>query len=149
MSSSASGTWTEFSFDDSTWTSVTLGSTSTEVSGAQFFRKTFTGLADMAAYDLRLNYMEGIVAYVNGVEIFRDNLAAGPVSSSTVAAGAYAAYEYRGVMRPGMEVSAAQSVLAVGLFFTTASNPVSFDAFMALLAPSTVGAPWRAGWRRT
>ena len=141
MSSSASGTWTEFSFDDSTWTSVTLGSTSTEVSGAQFFRKTFTGLADMAAYDLRLNYMEGIVAYVNGVEIFRDNLAAGPVSSSTVAAGAYAAYEYRGVMRPGMEVSAAQSVLAVGLFFTTASNPVSFDAFMALLAPSTVGAP--------
>ena len=72
MSSSASGSWTTYSFDDNDWTSVILGSSTSEMTGAQFFRKPFVGLADMAAYDLNLNYMAGIVAYINGVEIFRD-----------------------------------------------------------------------------
>ena len=142
MSSSASGSWTTYSFDDNDWTSVILGSSTSEVTGAQFFRKLFVGLTDMAAYDLHLNYMAGIVAYINGVEIFRDNVAPGPISSSTVATGSYSTYTYRGLMRSGTEVSATQSVLSVALFFpSTASNAVNFDAYMALLAPTTLGAP--------
>ena len=49
MTTGATGTWTQYAFDDNSWTAVTLGS-ATEVSGTQYFRKTFTGLTGMAAY---------------------------------------------------------------------------------------------------
>ena len=65
-SSSVSGNWLEYDYGDSSWAQVTLGSVTETTSGAQYFRKTFTGLANMAAYELSMNYRYGIVAYVNG-----------------------------------------------------------------------------------
>ena len=138
MSTNVSGAWTEVSFQDSTWSSVTLGGTISPVVGTQYFRKSFTGLAEMAAYEVKLNYKCGVVAYINGVEIFRDNMNTGDVSSSTVANGCYSTTDYHGVIRPGPEVATAQSVLAVEIHFTdvTQSNAVDFDSFVAINAPS-------------
>ena len=135
------GTWTQYAFDDNSWTAVTLGS-ATEVSGTQYFRKTFTGLTGMAAYETRLNYRYGVVAYVNGAEVFRDNMPAGEVTASTLAPGGYAEYAYHAFIRPGSEVASEQSVLAVELHFTDLnSHAVDFDAFMALLTPTVQHAP--------
>ena len=50
-SGSVSGTWTEYNFGDSSWTQVTLGSVTESVSGPQYFRKQFSGLSGMAAYE--------------------------------------------------------------------------------------------------
>ena len=50
-SGTISGTWTEYNYADSTWSQVTLGSVTAEVSGPQYFRKTFTGLPNLAAYE--------------------------------------------------------------------------------------------------
>ena len=61
-SGSASTGWTTYSFSDSTWTNAQLGSVTTAVSGTQYFRKPFVGLANMAAYDVRLYYKAGVVA---------------------------------------------------------------------------------------
>ena len=78
-SGSITAGWTAYSFSDSTWTDVELGSVTTSVSGAQYFRKQFVGLSSMAAYDVRLNYKAGVIAYINGAEVYRDNMPAGDV----------------------------------------------------------------------
>ena len=140
MTASASGTWTQYSYDDSTWTSVTLGSVTAPASSTQYYRKTFTGVADMAAYDARFFYHCGIVAYINGVQIFADNMPNTPVTATTPAAGCYSTAAYRAVMRPGSEIQNAETVLAVEIHFTEEASPdVDFNAFLAALAPSVTG----------
>ena len=56
-------TWTAIDHDDSAWTVLTLGSTTEEATGTQYFRKPFTGAAGMAAIELQLWYSSGVVAY--------------------------------------------------------------------------------------
>ena len=47
--------WTTYSFPDTAWTEVTLGSDSIPAaSDFQYFRKQFVGLANIADYDVRL-----------------------------------------------------------------------------------------------
>ena len=134
--SSVDPNWNTLNFSDGSWTTVTLGSASS-VSGTQYFRKTFTGLPNMAAYEVSMNYRYGIIAYVNGVEVYRDYMPDGLVSPSTPSSGGYTEYEYHGFIRPAKEVEA-NSVLAVELHFpTTGSNNVEFDAFVASLASTT------------
>ena len=136
---SASTGWTDYSFEDSSWSEVTLGSVSTSVSaGTQYFRKQFSGIASMAAYDVRLYYKAGVVAYVNGAEVYRDNMPAGDVTSTTAATGEYDELAYHGFIRPGTEVSSSQSILAVELHFVTDQTTVDFNAYLAILAPSVL-----------
>ena len=66
----------------------------------------------MAAFELQLNYRYGVVAYINGVEVYRDNMADGEPTSSTPATGSYTTYTFHGVIRPANEVTVS-SVLAV------------------------------------
>ena len=117
-SGSITNGWTDYSFSDSTWWNATLGSVSSvSVSGNQYFRKQFVGLSDMAAYDVRLLYKAGVIAYINGVEVYRDNMPAGMITSSTAATGEYPELAYRGFIRPGSEVASQQTILAVEIHF--------------------------------
>ena len=100
-SGSITGSWTEYDYYDSSWTPVILGEVTASVSGTQYFRKNFTSLMNMAAYELSMNYRYGIIAYINGTEIYRDNMPDGSVSSTTLASGSYATIGYRSVIRPG------------------------------------------------
>ena len=135
MTSSVSGNWKDYNYSDNDWTSVTLGSVTTTVSGTQYFRKTFTSIANMAAYEAQFNYRCGLIAYLNGVEILRDNMN----DAGTQATGCYASTSYHGIIRPGSEVSSTQSILAIELHFTsTDNNPIDFDTFIALNAPSLI-----------
>ena len=137
-SGSVSGDWTQYNFADSAWSQVTLGSVTTPVSGTQYFRKQYTGLPNMAAYELSLNYRFGVVAYINGNEVYRDNMPEGPVSSSTMATGSYDVISFHKIIRPGAETANSQSILAVELHFTASGqSSVDFDAYLALYA-STV-----------
>lgn len=111
----ASGNWKDFNYSDASWTLITLGSATQTASGTQYFRKTFAGITGMAAIDLQLNYRAGVVAYINGVEVFRDNMPDGAVVDTTPAQGSYAFYAYHGVVRPAYVAEATQAVLAVEL----------------------------------
>ena len=136
MTSLIADDWMDVDFDDDGWNAVTLGSVSA-VSGTQYFRKTFVGLPNMAAYEVSMNYQFGIIAYVNGVEEFRDHMEEGEVTAATPSNGAFESYEYHGFIRPAGEIESL-SVLAVELHFpTTGENAVEFDAFVASLASST------------
>ena len=50
---------------------------------------------------------------MNGVEIYRKNMAPGPVTSSTYATGEYDELMYRGIVRTAVEISGSNKVLAV------------------------------------
>ena len=136
--SSIASDWFAVNFADSNWQQVTLGSVTTAATGTQYFRKQFAGITNMAAYEARFNYRYGIIAYMNGVEIYRDHMAEGAVTPSTTSTDAYDAYEYYGVIRPAGEAESANNVLAVELHFSNpgSENAVDFDAFVASIAPS-------------
>ena len=134
FSNSALGDWKSLSFPDATWTDVTLGGTTTST-GTQYFRRSFDGLPDMAALDVEFKYEMGIVAYLNGVEIYRDNMDVGEVTVDTLASGLFNTIDYRGIVRPST-IAESQSVLAVEIHFTEAnhSETIVFDAFLTFLA---------------
>ena len=135
-SSSIASDWTAVAFADASWQEVS--SNTTTASGSQYFRKHFASIANMAAYELQLNYRYGIVAYVNGVEVFRDHMPEGAVTPATLSDGAFDAYGFYGTIRPAGEIEGADSVLAVELHFPEeGEHAVEFDAYLALLASST------------
>ena len=127
--------WKTLSFNDGEWASVALSSPSLETSGAQYFRKTFTGLADLAAFEARFKFQYGIIAYMNGNEIFRDNMPAGEASPLTSATGSYITLGYRGVIRNGAEMNG-NGVMAVELHFLSDApvTSVSFNCWVAQYA---------------
>ena len=138
-SGSIASDWYAVNFGESGWSAVTLGSVTTPATGSQYFRKSFAGIANMAAYEVELNYKFGMILYVNGVEVFRDHMPDGVVSPSTASYGAYETYGYHGVIRPAAEIEAGNSVLAVELHFPagTTSAAVDFNAYVAAVASST------------
>ena len=93
----------------------------------------------MAAYEVRLYYRFGIVAYINGIEVYRDNMPSGTITTTTLSTGTYAFTEYRSFIRPGNEIDRTISTLAVEVHFPTTSGQsnVNFDAFLAIYASST------------
>ena len=125
-------TWTAVDHDDSEWTTLTLGSTTSEATGTQYFRKSFIGVTGMAAIELQLQYAHGVVAYVNGVEVFRDNMPQGPIASSTPASGSYATSAYRGTIRSSLVAETANSVIAAELHYSESDsrNPIDFNGFL-------------------
>ena len=125
--------WTSYSFADNSWTDVTLGSTTPTALDTQYFRKTFAGSSVMSVMEAQFKYMYGIIAYVNGVEVFRDNMPSGEVTAATPSSGSYTSLDFHGVIRLAEEAASAQAVLAVELHFTAGhSDTINFDAFLAL-----------------
>ena len=92
-------------------------------------------LTNLAAYDLRVFYASGVVAYVNGVEVFRDNMPEGVPTAATLATGSYETADYRGVVRSGMDLLNPNAVIAIEVHFeTTASRSVTFKAALSQLS---------------
>ena len=147
-SNTASGTWKAYEFDDSTWTAVTLGPTcTTTATGVQYYRKTFTGLSNMASIEMQFNYRAGIVAYVNGVEVFRDNMPVGEVTQATLATGSYSNASLRGVIRAA-GIAETQSVVAVELHFLRPTHREQSSSMVSFtMAPRSVRRTLATKWR--
>ena len=107
-SSSEENGWKSSSFDDSTWNIIPRETT---VLGTQYYRIPFIGVPDMAAVDLRFYYSEGIIAYIDGEEIYRDNMVDGEVNTMTPATGSYMSLTYHGIIRQISFVSLHQFLL--------------------------------------
>ncbi|KAK8792628.1 hypothetical protein WA171_002581 [Blastocystis sp. BT1] len=127
--------WKAINYVDSTWTNYEAGGEAVTGQGVQYFRRQFVGVNDMAAFELQLNYRYGVVAYINGAEVYRDNMADGTPSSSTPATGSYTTYSYHGLIRPATDVTAS-SVLAVEVHPVdlTTTAFIQFDGFLSLMA---------------
>jgi len=96
--------WREGSFDDSLWsngvsplgygdnqaTIVSFGPDASDRHVTTYFRRTFT-VDDPSAFEsleLRVRRDDGVVVYLNGTEVLRDNLPEGTITSSTFASSA-------------------------------------------------------------
>ena len=75
--------------------SLTTG-TSISSDSVIYFRRSFTGLSNMAAYESQFYYRDGIIAYLNGYEIYRDNMGTGPILPSSKPISSYSSYSYHG-----------------------------------------------------
>lgn len=127
--------WNLATFNDNEWTSVICGSTTEKTEGTQYFRKVFRGVMGMAAIDAQFKYAHGVVAYVNGMEIFRDNMPEGEVLPETMASGSYSTADYRGVIHPASIAHYSRSILGVELHFTdSVSRIIDFNAFLSFKA---------------
>ena len=137
FSSSVESNWYSRDYPDDSWCVETLGITSKMVAGTQYFRKEFVGLNAMSAYEVSFNYRYGIIGYINGIEIFRDNMPEGEPTTTTKATGGYPSISYRSVIRPGNEVSDERCTLAVALYFISGDViAIHFNAFLSIYASS-------------
>jgi hypothetical protein len=100
------GSWTNRIYDDSAWqtgatpagypqpdgvtfaTVLNFGPVSTNKWISYYFRQSFvvTNLAGITNMALGLNRDDGAVIYLNGTELMRDNMPAGPITNGTFAA---------------------------------------------------------------
>lgn len=127
--------WTVSSFDDANWESVPLGTVPEYRLGTQYFRLRFNPVPNMVAYEVQFFYRYGIVAYIEGLEIWRDNMPQGAISNSTVSTGDYGVLGYHGVIRSARDLPQASTVLAVEIHYATAeSHTIDFDAWLAVYA---------------
>ena len=124
--------WNQKDFVDSEWTELAYEADIPSPSATQFYRFSFTGLSSAAAYEVRFNYRHGIIAYINGLEIYRDNLPSGTIDATTSATGSYETYQYRGVLRNALEAVDA-SVLSVSIHLSESLSETNrtFDAWLA------------------
>lgn len=119
---------------DETW-DTSLSGPYPSTNAPHYFYRIFSGSSFMAAYELRILYRYGVVAYINGIEVYRDNLPVGPILPTTRSATSYVYYQYRGTIRNGYEVSSVNNVLAIEVH-TSSSSSIEFDAWLAMYASS-------------
>lgn len=153
--------WREFDFDDRIWSSgpaqlgygdqdeVTVVPFVFDQNGGKnistYFRHAFraTNTAQVTNLLVRLLRDDGAVVYLNGVELFRDNMPTGIVSHATPALTSIAAPEENTVFFPTNLAPTAllegTNVLAVEIHqYSPASQDISFDLelFVEALPPS-------------
>jgi hypothetical protein len=97
---------------------------------AYYFRRTFevVDLASVTSLSLRLLRDDGAVVYVNGAEVFRNNMPPGPVNSETLALIVAEDSEFRAVRLSPQSLRAGQNLIAVEVHqVNLTSSDVSFD----------------------
>ncbi|MGX7668412.1 T9SS type A sorting domain-containing protein [Flavobacterium pedocola] len=97
--------WTATTFDDASWASgnaqlgygdgdeatvVSYGPSSTNKYITTYFRKTFTltNPTDYVNYTLKVRRDDGVVVYINGTEVYRNNMPTGTIAYNTGASTA-------------------------------------------------------------
>ena len=131
----SSPSWNQYSFNDASWTILTTASANITASTTTYLRRPFAGIPNMAAIDLQFKYQFGIVAYINGREVFRDNIPDGIITSATRSTHSYSQSDYHGIICPAFVAENEESVLAVELHFPDDSQRITpFNALLAFLA---------------
>jgi hypothetical protein len=149
--------WRAPAFDDSGWawgpaqlgygdgdevTTVSYGANSSAKYITTYFRKSFT-VADAAAFtglNLRVLRDDGVVVYLNGTEIYRNNLPTGTISYTTLAPTAISGTEESTTFlssSPGTGVLVTgNNVLAVEIHQQSGtSSDISFDLELTGVTP--------------
>jgi hypothetical protein len=160
-------TWREPDFNDTSWPggpaqlgfgdgdeTTVINTNRTRIT--TYFRRDFTlvGTGEVTSVTLRVKRDDGVVAYLNGVEVFRNNLPSGAISfatqATTGAGGSDESAWFTTNVSPGLLV-AGTNVLAAEVHQNgTNSSDLSFDLeLLATLRPpvpktlATTDATWR------
>lgn len=157
--------WQMPNYDDSSWAvgvgnfgygETYIATTTTPNLPTTYFRTTFNLAVDPSAVErmvLGMNYDDGAVVYLNGQELIRPSMPAGPISYSTLAinheGGDYTLFDlstFASALVPG------QNVIAVEMHQSSlSSGDMAFDAHLVLevfgdfLPPEAAGTTGDAG----
>ena len=126
--------WFATSFSDAQWTALDDANRPATPNKIQLFRTTFN-VASVTGYhgfEMQLKYRAGVVVYLNGEEIYRRNLPAGAISSTTTAIGGEASSSWKTVSGVISQLIAGQNTLAVGIV-TLTENAMDFDAVFRIM----------------
>ena len=140
--------WVAPAFNDSAWASgpaqlgygdggeatvVGFGSDSNNKYITTYFRRAFsvTDAAEFASLTLRVVRDDGVVVYLNGTEVYRNNLPTGTITSTTLGTAAIGGADestfYQASISPALLLEGA-NVLAVEIHQSSAnSSDISFD----------------------
>lgn len=132
--SSFSNNWLGSDFDDNTWGTY-IGNTEIVIGNRLYLRKSFSIPSNQVAYELKMYYLNGIVVYMDGIEVLRDHLDVGEVKSSSVPNGYYSVYEGHSIIRSSADLSST-NVIAIMLINNDTVVTHRFDAFLATYASS-------------
>ena len=125
--------------DSQEWTKMVIGNFTLSTAHTVYLRKQLTWSQKSAAYKLSLTYRYGIIVFMNGNEILRDNLPQGVIYKSTPATGGYEDYREQIYVRNSNEFGASTFSLCVELHWTQNDTEswkpiqVLFDAWLAEL----------------
>ena len=141
--------WRERQFDDAGWSSgvgefgygdgdeatvVGYGSSTRDKYVTTYFRGGFTvdDAGAVQALELRLVRDDGVVIYINGIEVFRDNMPTGPVDGHTLAVEGISGHDesdWLVVLLPVDALVDGENLLAVEVHQSDpSSSDMSFDA---------------------
>ncbi len=150
--------WVQASFDDAAWsagpaqlgygdgdevTTVSYGNDSANKHVTTYFRHAFE-VGDPAALGMLLLEVQrddGVVVHLNGTEVFRDNLPAGPVGSGTYALTAVGGDDEISLLAAGVDPSllvAGTNVIAAEIHqANVTSSDISFALRLSESPPAT------------
>ena len=69
--------WFTTNYDDSDWLTITGGKIVHGFSSSIYYRVSFSNRYASAAYELSLLFRQGLIAYLNGAEVVRENMPPG------------------------------------------------------------------------
>lgn len=99
---------------DNCWESTYL-SAETHVSEIYCLRQSFMGMDNLQVITLSLTYQCGIVVYLQGIEIYRDNVLEGPIIESSGATGCFHTSRNHMITRNCKDCTYSTNVLAIML----------------------------------
>ncbi|KAK8791776.1 hypothetical protein WA158_005153 [Blastocystis sp. Blastoise] len=132
-----SGTaWAATTFSDATWSTAQAGSFTGLTGTTVYYRTTFTvnNLEQFSLYELSLKIKAGIIAYINGKEVYRYAVPTTGVTSSTLASSEFANVTTVTSSESAQYGSlvAGQNVLAVEIHRYSDVQETTFDAQVVL-----------------
>lgn len=139
--------WVQLGYDDSAWLQgpavlgreeATQATVLTPGSGVRWFRRTFTVPAAAAVTGMRVELVadDGALVLVNGVEVVRDNLPAGTITTATLAPTYRTGTQERAVRTftvPASMLVDGTNVVTVQLHQASGSTDASFDLRLTTL----------------
>ena len=128
LSSNVSPHWIQLYYDDSKWNTYRYNASSSIASRRPvYFRMPFTVDSLFTAYELQVQYQYGIIVYLNGNEVFRDNMA----DDSMECVRFYSSLNYHGFIRSAADFSS-MNILAIEQHpYLQIPLVISHDAYLA------------------
>ena len=135
--------WYTSGFSDSAWTTLDASSRPTTSQKVKLFRATFNVASKEGAhgFELYLKARNGVLAYLNGEEIYRSYLEAGDITADSTPTGGSEVYNWRRVTGAISRINAGSNTIAVAvLTLGSADIEIAFDMHLRLLKDSHVHA---------
>ena len=126
--------WTGAAFNP-TWETLNDASRPTSTQKLMLFTNTFTvsNKNSFHGYELSLKARSGVLAYLNGKEIYRRYLPEGDLTTSTVPTGGSTSSTWRSIVGPMSDLVEGSNTLTVAIVLLTAqTTPIDYDMFLRL-----------------